>query len=150
MKPLRFTQETIADIAKRLLSVAPGKIWAIYGGMGAGKTTLIKALLRELGSDDLIGSPTFGLVNEYTDRDGKVLAYHFDFYRLEEPEEVLDIGIEEYLETDTWIFMEWPERIAAYLPEDRWELVIEALDENTRIIREGGGSTKKNTVDASV
>ena len=136
MKPRRFTEDTIFDVAQYLLQEAPGKIWAIYGQMGAGKTTLIKALVKALGSEDNAGSPTFGLVNEYVDSAGLTLAYHFDFYRLEDPEEVLDIGFEEYLNTSAWIFMEWPERIAAYLPEDRWELEIEVVDERSRIIRE--------------
>ena len=138
MKSIRFTEKDIAEVAQRLLKAAPGKIWALYGEMGAGKTTLIKALMKELGSDDITGSPTFGLVNEYVDKDGKALAFHFDFYRLEHPEEVLDIGFEEYLNSNTWIFMEWPEQIASYLPEECWELELEATDEVTRIIREKG------------
>ena len=102
--------------------------------MGAGKTTLIKALIQALGSEERTGSPTFGLVNEYADANGLPLAFHFDFYRLEIPEEVLDIGFEEYLQSETWIFMEWPEKIGAYLPEERWELQIEVIDSNTRKI----------------
>ena len=135
MKPLEFTEDTIAMAAKELLAAAPSRIWAIYGDMGAGKTTLIKALVKALGSQDGTGSPTFGLVNEYTDPKGELLAYHFDFYRLEDPEEVLDIGFEEYLNTNSWIFMEWPERIEPFLPEDRWELDIDLVDEKTRSIR---------------
>ena len=135
MDPIRFTEDNIKDAARNLIHLAPGKIWAIYGEMGAGKTTLIKALMDQLGSEDIAGSPTFGLVNEYKDQKGQLLAYHFDFYRLEKPEEVLDIGFEEYLQTEAWIFMEWPERIAAYLPDDCWELQIDTLNEKTRIIQ---------------
>lgn len=136
MKSMRFTEDSIAQVAQELIQAAPGKVWAIYGSMGAGKTTLIKALVKELGSRDLAGSPTFGLVNEYADPEGHSLAFHFDFYRLENPEEVLDIGFEDYLKSNAWIFMEWPERIASFLPEDRWELKIELVDERTRVIRE--------------
>ena len=134
MDPIRFTEDNIKDAARNLIHLAPGKIWAIYGEMGAGKTTLIKALMEELGSEDITGSPTFGLVNEYKDQKGQLLAYHFDFYRLEKPEEVLDIGFEEYLQSEAWIFMEWPERITAYLPDDCWELQIDTLNEKTRSI----------------
>ena len=135
MDPIEFTEKTIAEAAKQLIQSAPGKIWAIYGDMGAGKTTLIKALVNELGSPDKTGSPTFGLVNPYADQDGMLLAYHFDFYRLEDPEEVLDIGFEAYLDTPAWVFMEWPERIGSYLPDDCWELEIESVDDKTRIVR---------------
>ena len=135
MESIEFTEERILEVARDLLQAAPGKIWAIYGEMGAGKTTLIKALLQALGSEDRTGSPTFGLVNPYVDRTGQLLAYHFDFYRLEEPEEVLDIGFEEYVNSGAWIFMEWPERIADYLPDDCWELEIDAIDARARIIR---------------
>lgn len=109
--------------------------------MGAGKTTLIKALILALGSKERTGSPTFGLVNEYADKKGQPLAYHFDFYRLEIPEEVLEIGFEAYLQSEAWIFMEWPERIRPYLPEERWELQIELIDSVTRRIREKKNET---------
>lgn len=136
MKPQRYTEDQIRHVARSLLDGAPSKIWAIHGEMGAGKTTLINALVKELGSGDRAGSPTFGLVNEYVGPEGQPLAYHFDFYRIDKPEEVLDIGFEEYLQSGAWIFMEWPERIATYLPEDRWDLRIEVVDTNTRIIGE--------------
>lgn len=135
MEPRTFKEDTIVKVAQDLLQAAPGKVWAIYGELGSGKTTLIKALMQVLGSEDTAGSPTFGLVNTYVDREGELLAYHFDFYRLENAEEVLDIGFEDYLRSDAWIFMEWPERIATYLPDDCWKLEITALDAETRVIR---------------
>ena len=134
MISIEYSENSIAEVAHQLIREAPGKIWAIEGEMGAGKTTLIKALVAALGSVDKAGSPTFGIVHEYADPKGEVLAYHFDFYRLENPEEVLDIGFEEYLNSGAWIFMEWPDRIAGYLPEDCWRLKIDVQDETTRII----------------
>jgi len=77
-------------------------------------------------------SPTFGIVNEYQRINGELLGYHFDFYRLEDESEAWDLGIEDYLSTDTWIFMEWPEKIKGILPETRTEIKIEILDEKTR------------------
>jgi tRNA threonylcarbamoyladenosine biosynthesis protein TsaE len=90
--------------------------FAFYGEMGSGKTTLIKAICAELGVKDVVNSPTYGLVNEYKTGNGSKI-YHFDFYRLNSIEEALDIGVEEYLNAGSYCLMEWPEKIAALLPE---------------------------------
>lgn len=102
--------------------------------MGAGKTTLIKSLLEELGAVDKGHSPTFGLVNEYHNSEGELLAYHFDFYRINNEEEVFDMGLEEYFEADVWIFIEWPEKISNLLPPDHQKIQLQFVDEKTRSI----------------
>ena len=129
---ITYTLAEVRQVAETLISEIPNKIWALHGSMGAGKTTLIKALVQVLGSPDIAQSPTFGLVNEYHTEKGALLAFHFDFYRLEDPGEVLDIGFEEYLGRDCWIFMEWPNKIGAYLPEDRADIFIDVIDSDTR------------------
>ncbi|SFW61658.1 tRNA threonylcarbamoyladenosine biosynthesis protein TsaE [Sinomicrobium oceani] len=117
MKPISYTLEEIDEAARRLLDEAPGKILLFYGDMGVGKTTLIKSLAHHLGVKDVTGSPTFGLVNEYEGAGGARI-YHFDFYRINNEEEVLDIGFEDYLHTGTWIFIEWPGKIEGLIPDD--------------------------------
>lgn len=130
-----FTESGIRQVARQLISSVPGKVLAFYGDMGAGKTTLIKAILRELGAGDPGSSPTFGIVNEYHGREGGLLAYHFDFYRLEDETEALDLGFEEYLQQDAWIFMEWPEKIAGLLPEDSCRVQLEITEAGQRRLR---------------
>lgn len=93
------------------------RIFAFYGAMGAGKTTIIKAVCSELGAVDIVSSPTFTLVNEYKTTSGESL-YHIDFYRIKKKEEVFDFGIEEYLTGDSYCFMEWPELVEDILPDD--------------------------------
>jgi tRNA threonylcarbamoyladenosine biosynthesis protein TsaE len=127
-----YTISQISYVAKQLIDNVPSKILCFYGEMGAGKTTLIKALVKELEGIGSTSSPTFGIVNEYQRINGELLGYHFDFYRLEDESEAWDLGIEDYLSTDTWIFMEWPEKIKGILPETRTEIKIEILDEKTR------------------
>jgi len=131
---LKYEQYDIETIAKKIIHNTKSKTIAFYAPMGAGKTTLIKAILKELGSTDEVSSPTFGLVNEYHDTNGEVLAYHFDFYRLNNEMEALDMGIEEYFFSDRWIFMEWPEKIPNLLPDDVSTVKIEILDAKTRQI----------------
>ena len=93
------------------------KIFAFYGLMGAGKTTIIKAVCESLGAIDIISSPTFTLVNEYKTSEGDSL-FHIDFYRIKKLDEVYDFGIEEYLTGDSYCFMEWPELIEELLPPE--------------------------------
>lgn len=104
---------------------------ALYGSMGAGKTTFITSVCSVLGVDDVVTSPTFTIVNEYRDREGKPV-YHFDFYRIGRIEEALDIGIFEYFDSGSLCLVEWPEMIEGLLPEDTLKVKIEILDENTR------------------
>lgn len=131
---ITFQLEEIQEVAKKLLSQVNGKTLCFHGDMGAGKTTLIKALVKELGGADEANSPTFGLVNEYHDQNDQLLAYHFDFYRIENEEEVLDIGLDDYLNSGVWLFMEWPEKVASLLPTDQVSIYLHFIDEITRSI----------------
>jgi tRNA threonylcarbamoyladenosine biosynthesis protein TsaE len=131
---ITFQLSEIQKVAQQLIKAVPNKTLCFYGQMGAGKTTLIKTLLKELGAKDAGSSPTFGLVNEYSDVHGKLLAYHFDFYRLNDESEALDMGLEDYLSSSAWLFMEWPEKISSLLPEDAVPIFLHFVDENTRSI----------------
>lgn len=104
--------------ARRILEYTSGKkLLAFYGSMGAGKTTIIKAVCKILGAEDIVTSPTFTLVNEYRTTTGDVL-YHIDFYRINKKEEALDLGIEEYFNSGSYCLMEWPELIGEILPPE--------------------------------
>jgi tRNA threonylcarbamoyladenosine biosynthesis protein TsaE len=109
------------------------KIFAFYGSMGAGKTTIIKAICESLGAIDIVSSPTFTLVNEYRTSDGKAL-FHIDFYRIKKQEEVYDFGIEEYLTGDSYCFMEWPELIEELLPHETVIVRISVDNHEQRIL----------------
>ncbi len=118
MITFNYRLEHIQDAARQIINHAGGeKIWIFQGQMGAGKTTLIKALSRELKVLDQTSSPTFGIVNEY-ETATKNKIYHFDFYRLNDPLEALDIGIEEYFYSGEYCWIEWAEKVAQFLPED--------------------------------
>lgn len=101
------------------------RVWLFEGEMGAGKTTLIKALCRAVGVVSLVQSPTFSIVNEYTTHEGKSV-YHFDCYRLRNEAEALDIGIEEYFDSGNYCFVEWPERISALWPATYYQIRLTA------------------------
>jgi len=107
---------------------------AFEGEMGAGKTTLIQAICSELGVTQEVTSPTFALVNEYSGSEGLVI-YHFDFYRLNDPTEALDFGLEDYLSGEAICLMEWPEKIAPFLPEDILRVYLDVLPDQTRLLR---------------
>jgi len=134
MKKIVYTEKQITEVAAQLVKEVPSKILCLHGDMGAGKTTLIKALVKQLGAIDEASSPTFGIVNVYHSIDETILAYHFDFYRLADEHEALDLGIEDYFNSEAWLFMEWPEKIEALLPEERVDIFIEILRPNTRRI----------------
>ncbi len=113
---ITFSLEEIDEVASQLLAENPNKVILFHGEMGAGKTTLIKALSKSLGVNDATSSPTFSLVNEYQTIDNKIL-YHFDVYRLKNENEALDMGIEDYLYSGNWCFIEWAEKIPNLIPE---------------------------------
>jgi len=116
MKILIKDKRHLSSAVKKLLRhTGENKIFAFYGSMGAGKTTIIKTICQVMGAIDIISSPTFTLVNEYRTSKGEIL-YHIDFYRIKKQEEVFDFGIEEYLAGDSYCFMEWPELIEEILP----------------------------------
>ena len=110
------------------------KVFAFYGSMGAGKTTFISEVCRLLGADDDSGSPTFSIVNEYRDGEGEPL-YHFDFYRIDNPEEALDMGVEEYFYSGFPCFVEWPERIGSLMPDDAVEVVLTVNPDGSRHLK---------------
>ncbi|MFO8054221.1 MAG: tRNA (adenosine(37)-N6)-threonylcarbamoyltransferase complex ATPase subunit type 1 TsaE [Bacteroidales bacterium] len=122
-------------IARKILQGFPeARIFAFYGEMGAGKTTLIKAFCRELQTQEQASSPTFSLVNEYySPRTGPV--YHFDFYRMEKIEEVFDIGYEDYFYSGNYCLLEWPELIEQLLPENYVYISIKLSARHQRMIR---------------
>jgi tRNA threonylcarbamoyladenosine biosynthesis protein TsaE len=120
--------------AKQLLKYSENKkIFAFYGSMGAGKTTIIKAVCEYLGAIDIATSPTFTLVNEYRTASGESL-FHIDFYRIKKQEEVYDFGIEEYLSGNSYCFMEWPELIEELLPPETVIVKISVDDREQRIL----------------
>ena len=131
---ITYTEAEIDQVAKNIIESTSSKTLCFYGPMGAGKTTLIKSLVRVLKGADEVNSPTFGIVNEYHTTDRETLGYHFDFYRLENETEALDLGFEDYLNQDVWIFIEWPEKISSFLPENAFNVEIELLDLITRKI----------------
>lgn len=109
-------------------------VFAFYGKMGAGKTTFIKAVCEELGVEDVINSPTFAIVNEYVDGKGSPV-YHFDFYRIKNMQEVMDMGYEDYVYSGNVCFMEWPELIENLLPDDAVKVVIEEEADGSRTVK---------------
>lgn len=128
MSNIVYSLEQIHKASVFLTEVSTSKLFCFQGDLGAGKTTLIKAILKDLGASDAGSSPTYGLVQEYHSPKGELLAFHLDCYRLKGVEEALDMGIEEYLYAGCYIFIEWPERIASLLPIPRTEVHLETLD----------------------
>ena len=124
--------ENIRESAREFISqMGDAKVFAFYGQMGAGKTTFIKAVCEELGVSDVITSPTFAIVNEYT---ASVPVYHFDFYRIKKLEEVYDMGYEDYFYSGALCFIEWPELIEELLPEDAVRVTISEERDGTRSV----------------
>ena len=124
----------LQNSARLLLTNFPDeRIFAFYGAMGAGKTTFIKAICRELGSHDYVTSPSFALINEYSAANGSVI-YHFDFYRIKKLEEAFDLGYEDYIYSGNYCFIEWPEMIEQLLPEGIVEVRIKEGDRGTRVL----------------
>lgn len=134
MKITISSLDAINETAKQFVAaMGSNRVFAFYGKMGAGKTTFIKALCTELGVDDVITSPTFAIVNEYTAGDGSPI-YHFDFYRIKKLDEVYDMGYEDYFYNGGLCLIEWPELIESLLPEDAVEVHIAEQPDGTRTI----------------
>ena len=109
--------EELPGAVARILDVFPqGRIFCLYGELGAGKTTTIKQFCRALRVTDTVTSPSFAIVNEYAAEEGQ-RVYHFDLFRINKPEEVFDIGMDEYLSSGSYCFLEWPEKISGFLPD---------------------------------
>jgi len=126
-----FTLDEIDAVAKKIISENPKKVILFNGLMGVGKTTLIKSLAKNLGVNDATSSPTFSLVNEYQISNNQFI-YHFDVYRLKNETEALDMGIDEYLYSGNWCFIEWAENIPNLIPEEHSKIKIVMLPDGRR------------------
>ena len=136
IKDIEHIREAAQEFVKE---IGEHRVFAFYGSMGAGKTTFIKAICEELGVQDVITSPTFAIVNEYSlprqlEGDGGRL-FHFDFYRIKKLEEVYDMGYEDYFYSGALCFIEWPELIEELLPEDAVRVHIEQQPDGSRIVK---------------
>jgi len=135
-KEITYSLNELNQIAKQILSSAQEHsthVFAFYGKMGSGKTTLIKAIGNRLGVVDTVQSPTFSIINQYKLSDGGSI-YHFDFYRLDKIDDAINIGVEDYLYSSDICLIEWPEIIEPLLPQNTLRIKIEILDNNTRKI----------------
>lgn len=132
--------DNIREAARQFIeNIGDHRVFAFYGKMGAGKTTFIKAICEELGVEDIITSPTFAIVNEYTSHTSLLTPhdsiFHFDFYRIKKLEEVYDMGFEDYFYSGSLCFIEWPELIEEVLPEDAVKVTIEENADGTRSVK---------------
>jgi len=126
--------DELPNVVKSIIKDIPDQyVFAFNGKMGAGKTTLIKAMCEELGVEEVVTSPTFALVNEYIGNENKSI-YHFDFYRIKKLDEVFDIGYEEYFYSGNYCFIEWPELVLELLPESYVYILIEEEESGRRLI----------------
>ncbi len=128
---IEFSLEQINEVAIKIIAENPNKIILFNGEMGVGKTTLIKQLCKNLGVHEATSSPTFSLVNEYQITDNQYI-YHFDVYRLKTESEALDMGIDEYLYSGNWCFIEWSEKIPNLIPDEHSIINIELLANGNR------------------
>lgn len=127
-------KKQLPEAARKILEYASGrKLLAFYGLLGAGKTTIIKAVCRLLGAMDIVSSPSFTIVNEYKTETGENL-YHIDFYRINEKEEVFDFGLEDYFASGSYCLIEWPDLIGDILPEEAIKIRITVDSKEQRIL----------------
>lgn len=127
--------DSIHEAAREFIkNMGTGHVFAFYGKMGAGKTTFIKAVCEELGVDDVITSPTFAIVNDYTSSKDDSHILHFDFYRIKKLEEVYDMGYEDYFYSGSLCFIEWPELIEDILPGDAVKVTITQNEDGGRVV----------------
>lgn len=115
-----------------IAAMGDNTVFTLYGKMGAGKTTFIKALCQELGVEDVVTSPTFAVINEYRSDIAGELIYHFDFYRIKKLEEVYDMGYEDYFYSGALCFIEWPELVEELLPGNTIKVTIEEQEDGSR------------------
>ncbi|MDT0685638.1 tRNA (adenosine(37)-N6)-threonylcarbamoyltransferase complex ATPase subunit type 1 TsaE [Autumnicola psychrophila] len=129
---LTYDLDQMDMAVSHILEHTKSKTLLFYGEMGAGKTTLIRALVDALGAEESASSPTFSLVNEYHSPQGPI--YHFDFYRINSEAEALDMGIEDYLDTPAWKFIEWPQKISGLLDENDQKVEISIKTQELRLL----------------
>jgi len=135
-KVIIYSLNELTSVAQNILKTLNNyhtQILAFYGKMGAGKTTLIKAICEQLGVTDTVQSPSFAIINQYQLKNGESI-YHFDFYRIEKLEDAINIGVEDYFYSDSLCLIEWPEIIEIILPKNTLKLQIEIIDEKKRKI----------------
>ncbi|NCT09313.1 MAG: tRNA (adenosine(37)-N6)-threonylcarbamoyltransferase complex ATPase subunit type 1 TsaE [Flavobacteriia bacterium] len=128
-----YSLSELPQIASQIIASTSNKTLLFYGEMGVGKTTLIKEICKQLGVLDNISSPTFSLVNEYKTKKNKTV-FHFDFYRIKNENEALDIGIEDYFYDNHWCFIEWPQNIKNLLPLEAVEIHLSNVEDGKRNI----------------
>ncbi|GAA3641756.1 tRNA (adenosine(37)-N6)-threonylcarbamoyltransferase complex ATPase subunit type 1 TsaE [Flavivirga jejuensis] len=129
---INYRLNDVENVATQLIKNVKTKTLLFYGDMGVGKTTLIKTIVKVLGSHDKVSSPTFSIVNEYQLNDDKI--YHFDLYRIDDLEEAYNFGIEDYVDSENWKLIEWPEKIVPILT-DHFDRIDLEFDSNKRILR---------------
>ena len=135
MKIYNKTLDSFHEAAREFIkNMGTGHVFAFYGKMGAGKTTFIKAVCEELGVDDVITSPTFAIVNDYTSSKDDSHIFHFDFYRIKKLEEVYDMGYEDYFYSGSLCFIEWPELIEDILPGDAVKVTVTQNEDGGRVV----------------
>lgn len=131
---ITFSLDEIEKTAHAIVAEKPNKVILFHGEMGAGKTTFIKQLAKELGVTEATSSPTFSLVNEYHTANNQIV-YHFDFYRLKNEIEALDMGVDEYLYSGNWCFIEWAENIPNLIPDSHSVITIQELAGGKRLLK---------------
>ena len=125
-------ESQLPEVARQLIEAHPqDRVFGFFGEMGTGKTTLIKEICRQLGVEGDMTSPTFAIVNEYWSRDGEPL-YHFDFYRIDEPDDATRIGFQDYLYSGSYCFIEWTDKVESLLNGEYTPVYIERIDDQTR------------------
>lgn len=129
---ITYQLHQLNNVARQIIEHVASKTLLFEGDMGVGKTTLIKEIVSLLGVTDITSSPTFSLVNEYQGTTDTV--FHFDFYRIDDEEEVLDIGIEDYFYAGAWCLVEWPNKIVNLLPEDATRINISLNKDDSRTL----------------
>ena len=127
---IEYSLQKIDDVARQLTHSFTYPIVAFEGQMGSGKTTLIQSIVSQLGSEDTVNSPTFGLVNQYTTTKGEVI--HMDLYRLEKEDELEQLGFEDYIRTGDLCLIEWPEMVAKAIEGECHHIYLELIDEHKR------------------
>ena len=130
---IEYDLDEIEATAETILSHVHSKIVLFKGPMGTGKTTLIKSMVKKLGSTDVVSSPTFAIMNEYSAPE--TVIYHYDFYRIDSPGEALDFGFDEYVEQKAWNLIEWPDIIVGLLPQEHVVIEISKISESKRELK---------------